>query len=225
MNIICNSCGTSHKSNAKIEKSLEQLKPGQKIRLKCRQCGEAMAVGREELYAQAADPNALQPPDPPDTDWLKDGLFDDEEVVSDIPQALVLMKQGQGREQVSSSLVGLGYRVDEVEDSDEAVKKLQFINYSCVVLHDGVAAGGIENSPFHRFVCTMEMSRRRYILYVVIGDAMKTFYDMQALASSANLVVNDVDIPHFGVILRKAIPEYEALFGPYMDELKIQGKN
>ena len=225
MNIICNSCGTSHKSNAKIEKSLEQLKPGQKIRLKCRQCGEAMAVGREDLYAQAADPNALQPPDPPDTDWLKEGLFDDEEVVSDIPQALVLMKQGQGREQVASSLVGLGYRVDEVEDSDEAVKKLQFINYSCVVLHDGVAAGGIENSPFHRFVCTMEMSRRRYILYVVIGDAMKTFYDMQALASSANLVVNDVDIPHFGVILRKAIPEYEALFGPYMDELKIQGKN
>jgi len=225
MNIACSACGTSHKSNAKLEKSLEHLKPGQKIRLKCRQCGEAMAVGREEMYAQVADPNALKPPDPPDTSWLKDGLFDDEEVVADIPQALVLMKSGKEREQVVGSLVGLGYRVDEADNSDEAVKRLQFINYSCVVLHDGVVPGGIENSSFHRFLCTMEMSRRRYILYVVIGGAMKTFYDMQALASSANLVVSDVDIAHFGVILRKAIPEYEALFGPYMDELKIQGKN
>lgn len=224
MDIICSACGTSHKSNAKLEKSLEQLRQGQKIRLKCSQCGEPIAIGREALYGQSADSSSINPPQPPDTSWLKDGLFDDEEVVSDIPQALVVMKHGDAQEKVTSALAGLGYRVDTVEEPAEAIKKLHFIHYTCVVMHDDSVPGGFKNSPLHRFICTMEMSRRRYILYVLIGADLKTFYDMQALANSANLVVNNVDIPYFGVILRKAIPEYEALFGPYMDEMKIQGK-
>lgn len=224
MDIICSACGTSHKSNAKLEQSLEQLRSGQKIRLKCSKCGEPIAIGREDLYRHSAGSSSLHPPQPPDTSWLKEGLFDDDEVVSDIPQALVVMKQGDTQEKVGSALAGLGYRVDTVVESGEAIKKLHFINYTCVVMHDDSVPGGFENSPLHRFICTMEMARRRYILYVVIGADLKTFYDMQALTNSANLVVNNVDIPYFGVILRKAIPEYEALFGPYMDEMKIQGK-
>ena len=57
-----------------------------------------------------------------------------------------------------------------------------------------------------------------------MGPEFQTFYNLEALSNSANLVVNSSDIGHFGVILRKAIPEYELLFGPYMDEMKIQGK-
>jgi len=224
MDIICSACGTSHKSNFKLEKSLEQLRPGQKVRLKCSKCGEPIAVGREDLYGNGTGSSGLKPPAAPDTAWLKEGLFEDEEVVADIPQALILMKAGDAREKMIGALAGLGYKVDTVEASLEAVKKVQFINYTCVVLHDGSVNGSFADSALHRYMSTMEMDRRRYILYVVIGAGMKTFYDMQALASSANLVVNDADIPYFSVILRKAIPEYETLFGPYMDELKIQGK-
>jgi hypothetical protein len=222
MNITCSACGKTHKTSSKIERSVEQLHPGQKIRLKCSKCGEAIAIGREDLYGRDAGPSGIQPPAPPDTGWLKQGLFDDEEVVSDIPQALVMMRQGEARDQVASALAGLGYRVDTADDIKESIKKLQFFNYTCVVLHEG--SGEFANNRLHRYLCRMEMARRRYILYVLVGPNLKTCYDMQALAHSANLVVNDVDITHFGVILRKAIPEYETLFGPYMDELKIQGK-
>jgi len=100
---------------------------------------------------------------------------------------------------------------------------MQFTNYTCVVLHAG-SLGDLDHNMLHQHMCTMEMSCRRYILYVFISSEFKTFYNIQALSKSANLVVNDSDIPYFGVILRKAIPEYEELFGPYMDELKIQGK-
>ena len=68
------------------------------------------------------------------------------------------------------------------------------------------------------------MSRRRYIFYVLIGEQFKTLYDLQALSCSANLVVNDAEIPYIGIVLKKAIPEYEALFGPLMEELRIAGK-
>jgi hypothetical protein len=82
----------------------------------------------------------------------------------------------------------------------------------------------LENSSFHRFLRSLNMSRRRYIFYVLIGEEFKTLYDLQALASSANLVVNDNDIPHFSLLLRKSIPEYETLFGPLMEELRMSGR-
>ncbi len=68
------------------------------------------------------------------------------------------------------------------------------------------------------------MSRRRYIFYVLIGEEFDTLYDLQALAYSANLVINDADIPYVGTVLKKAIPEFEALFGPLMEELRVIGK-
>ncbi len=222
MKITCSACGKSHKSNAKLEASLENLKPGQTLRLKCSQCGEPIPLTREDLLS--GHPTSLRPPEPPDTSWLEEGLYDDGDVVSDIPQALVVMQSGESRDKVISTLTGLGYRAEAAEQTGAVIQKMQFVNYSCIILHTGSIDGNLEDNQLHRFMRTMEMSRRRYIFYALVGPEFKTFYNLQALANSANLVVNDSDMPHFGVILRKAIPEYEELFGPYMDELKIQGK-
>ncbi len=222
MKITCSACGKSHKSNAKLEASLEKLQPGQKVRLKCSQCGEPIALSRADL--QGGGSSNISPPTPPDTSWLKEGIFDDDEVVSDIPQALILTKPGETRDKMSSALSGLGYRTETAEQTGDVITQMQFNNYTCVVLDTECVQGSFEDDPLHRFMCFMEMARRRYILYVLVGPEFKTFYNLQALSYSANLVVNSSDIPYFGVILRKAIPEYEHLFGPYMDELKIQGK-
>ena len=223
MKITCSACGKSHKSNAKLEASLDKLLPGQRIRLKCSQCGEPIPLSREDLYGDRA--STIRPPEPPDISWLKDGVFDDEEIVADIPQALIVARPGDAREKMSSALSGLGYRTETTEQTGDMVTQMQFVNYTCVVLNTECVEGNFADDPLHRFLCAMEMSRRRNILYVLVGPEFKTFYNLQALTNSANLVVNSSDIPHFGVILRKAIPEYEQLFGPYMDEMKIQGKH
>lgn len=222
MKITCSACGKSHKSNAKLEASLEHLQSGQKIRLKCSQCGEPIPLGRDDLYS--GETSAFRPPEPPDISWLKDGVFDEEEIVSDIPQALIVARPGDVREKMTSALSGLGYRAETAEQTTDVITQIQFINYTCVVLNTECVQADFRDDPLHRFLCSMEMSRRRYILYVLVGPEFKTFYNLEALSNSANLVVNSSDIPHFGVILRKAIPEYEQLFGPYMDEMKIQGK-
>ena len=224
MKIICSSCGKSHKSTSKLETSLEQLRPGQKIRIKCSQCGQTIALSREDLYEGPTGTSDLKPPQASDTSWLREGYFDDYEIVSDIPQSMILMKEGEGCDKVAGSLTGLGYRSERAENSREVVGKMKFVNYSCVILHTGSLSGSLADDPLHKHMCRLDMGRRRYILYVLIGPEFQTFYNMQALAHSANLVVNDGDLQYFGVILRKAIPEYEELFGPYMDELKIQGK-
>ena len=96
MNITCSACGTSHKSNDKLKASLEKLQPGQKLRLKCSQCGEAIPLSRDDLPKGGGA--KIIPPGPPDTSWLEEGLFDDHEVISDIPQALIVMQEGADRD-------------------------------------------------------------------------------------------------------------------------------
>jgi len=222
MKITCSACGKSHKSNAKLEASLDKLQPGQKVRIKCTQCGASIPLSRKDLQSGASV--SVAPPGPPDTGWLEEGVFDEEEFVSDIPLALVLMKGGETRDKITVALTGLGYKTETAEQTGDVIQKMQFVNYTCVILHTGSIQGDFEENELHRFIKNMEMSRRRYIFYALAGPEFETFYNLQALANSANLVVNDNDMRYFGVILRKAIPEYEMLFGPYMDELKIQGK-
>jgi hypothetical protein len=59
---------------------------------------------------------------------------------------------------------------------------------------------------------------------VLIGEQFETLYDLQALTNSVNLVVNDNEVRYIGTVLKKAIPEFETLFGPLMEELQIVGK-
>lgn len=223
MNITCKACGKVHKSNSKIEKGLKKLAPGQKVRLKCSQCGKQISLG-QEMLSGAIQTGKVRPPEPPDTSWLADGDFEEEAVVSDIPQAMVLVKDEETEEQVVGALTGLGYRAEAVDDVSEAIEKMQFFNYSSIVMHSSFGGTELEKNKFHELMSTMDMARRRYIFYALVGPEFNTFFNLQALACSANLVVNEKDTPHFGVILRKAIPEYEELFGPFMEELKVQGR-
>ena len=222
MNITCKACGKAHKANSKIEKSIRKLPSGQKLRLKCSQCGEPIALGREILPGGGTA--RVKPPEPPDTSWLADGDYEEESVVSDIPQAMVLVQDEKTEEQVVGALTGLGYRAETVDNVSDAIEKMQFFEYSSIVMQASFDGQDLNENSFHELMCSMSMSRRRYIFYALLGPEFKTFYNLQALACSANLVVNDKDTAHFGVILRKAIPEYEELFGPFMEELKVQGR-
>ena len=73
-------------------------------------------------------------------------------------------------------------------------------------------------------MCNLPMERRRYIFYIIIGDNFHTLYDLEALAYSANLTVNSSDLQHLDIVLRKSIPAYEELFGPFLEELNAYGK-
>jgi hypothetical protein len=226
MNVSCPHCGKQLKLGEKIESSLAALAPGQQLRVRCIQCEKPFGIDASAGNKPASTTRkkaAVQPPAPPDISWLKEGIFEEEEAVEEVPRALVLMADMPARGAVVGDLEKLGYKVDLATTAEDAVTRMQFINFASVILHSGFEKEGIEGD-FHRFMRTMGMNKRRYIFYVLVGREFKTLYDLQALAYSANLVVNDEDIPHFSLLLRKTIPEYEALFGPLMEELRLAGK-
>lgn len=246
----CPHCGKHLKLSGKVEATIAQLAPGKLIKLKCAQCGELFGINSEQKTIVPEEDHrekteiALQqkkqariiaatgkktgkivkPPEAPDLAWLKDGIWDDGEVVEEVPLALVLMRDADARNAVVKAIEGIGYKAEVAESSEEAIEKMQFVNYSNVVLHSQFEGRGIQSSPFHNYLANMDMSKRRYIFYTIIGPEFKTLYNLQSLAFSANLVVNDNEVKHFNVILRKVIPEYEQLFGPLMEELHIQRK-
>lgn len=238
MNVHCPQCGKQLRLGEKIQNSILQLEPGRKIKIKCVSCAVAFGIDarsagasalqddvRPQAGAHAKTNSRVRPPTPPDVEWLKDGVFDDKDVVEDIPRALVLVPEGSSKETVVKAGTEFGYLVETATDAMEAIEKMRFVNYAAVFLHSGYEPGGVRSGKFHEFMRTMSMARRRYIFYVLIGEQFQTLYDLQALSYSANLVINEDDAPYVGTILRKAIPEYEALFAPLMEELRISGKS
>lgn len=231
MIVNCPHCNKQLKLNEKVWENINSLEPGKKVKVKCVHCSEPFALDRQSLKSgpnnAPAAPRAiarLRPPSPPSVDWLKEGVFDDKEIVEDIPRALVLFPKVQVREIFVKAAQEFGYLVEEVVTPEEAIDKMRFVTYSAVFLHEGYEDGGVGDGKFHQFMRQMSMDRRRYIFYVLIGSRYRTLYDLEALSYSANLVVNDKEAPYIATLLRKTIPEYEELFGPVMEELRIAGK-
>lgn len=246
MNTICHACGKQLKLSTKMLESIRKLGQGKSIRIKCPGCSETIVLNASMVAAVPAPSPAakvpagrtnieapgktggtgsfIKPPAPPDISWLEDGVFDEEQVIEDIPLAMILMEDSKNRDTVIESIEGIGYRTETVDNSLEAIEKMQFVEYSAVVLHSRYEGKGLESSTFHKHMYDMSMARRRFIFYTLVGKEFRTLYNLQALAYSANLVVNESEIPYFNVIIRKAIPEYEELFGPITEELRMQGK-
>ena len=237
MKISCHSCGKQLKLSENMVENISNLGPGKTVRIKCPACAEPIILDETAVAGGATaqrdgappkKPNlrsdVVKPPSPPDISWLEEGEFDDEQVIEDIPLALVLMDDPEQKSAIIEAIESIGYKTEIVENSSDAMEKMQFVEYSAVVLHSTYEGKNLAESPFHKFMCDMAMTRRRFIFYTLIGPEFSTLYNLQALVNSANLVVNDSEIGYFNVILRKAIPEYEELFGPITEELRIHGK-
>jgi hypothetical protein len=125
--------------------------------------------------------------------------------------------------QVTMAFGEMGYQPTYVRSAEEAISKMQFMNFEAVVLHSRFEGDGLDGSAVHQYMREMAMSRRRYVFYVLVGPEFRTLYDLEALANSANLVVNDNDAGYFSIILKRGMNDYNDLFGPYLEALGNYG--
>ncbi|MEW6219681.1 MAG: hypothetical protein AB1634_09150 [Thermodesulfobacteriota bacterium] len=244
----CPNCSKELKLNeaqlAKIRDALARLSPGQTLKLGCPLCHRAIVLGPDGQPVSAVEPcrepepappspaaaqaapaqERPRPPAPPDLGWLAGQGLMDQETVEDIPRALVLAPPGPTQERCTSTLEELGYQVEAPDSSAAALERMRFARFEAVLLHTGLDGVSLADNPLHSFMAELAMDRRRHILYVLVGPAFHTLYDLEALAMSANVVVNEAHLDRLGIVLRKAIADAEALFGPYILLLKQHGK-
>lgn len=208
----------------KLKQALAALEPGKKLTIKCPSCNRPIVFDSRKMPEQNPQA-AVRPPGPPDLSWMKEGRLQDEDKLEDVPMALILYPENKQRDIVRDALESVGYQVITAPDVAEAMERMRFVNFACVVLHSQFDGPELEQSTFHQYMRSLAMNRRRYLFYILIGPEFHTLYHLQALVHSANLVVNEKDLLHLNVALRKAIPVYEELFGPYMEELTSAGKS
>lgn len=216
---------------AKIEAALAALKGGT-LKLKCPRCFEAVELSSDGNLSDWRQPAAVaagkvksgpQPPPPPDIDWLTQGVFHDDEKIKDIAKALILIDSGEIRTNVLGAMVESFYQPTAVDTVEDAMRQMQQIQYSAVVLHSRFAGTKLRKSAIHELMCNMPMTQRRYIFYILIGPEFHSLYSLEALSNSANLVVNEKDTEYFKNIFKRAKADYEELFGPFIATLKEAG--
>lgn len=183
------------------------------------------AAGIVAAAQKRPQPVRLPPdaPKPPDLGWLSSGVYSEKEAVENVPHALIMTGDEEITTNVTMAFGEIGYQPTYVRSAEEAIAKMQFMNFEAVVLHSGFEGGGLDGSTVHQYMREMAMSRRRYIFYILVGPEFRTLYDLEALANSANLVVNDNDAGHFSIILKRGMNDYNDLFGPYLEALGNYG--
>ena len=191
----------------KINGALATLGAGTTLKIKCPMCTDPIELqsdGTLAEWGQRPKPPApsssasggLEPPAPPDIDWLTHGGFEKDDTIKDIPKVLVLVDPGPARDKIVGSMVESFFQPVAVDTVAEALEQMRVIQFDAVVLHSQFAGGRLRKSEFHAYMMKMPMVRRRYIFYILIGPEFHTLYALEALTNSANLTINEKDLEH-----------------------------
>ncbi len=153
-------------------------------------------------------------PQPPGDSWMEsDAAYDQEDAAG--LHALLLLRDAEQRLQIGTTLQRMGYITAAVQSAEHALDELRTASCQLVVCGTDAAY-----SPFRDYLSlSLPQQRRRLLYHVLIGPDVNTCYNLQALALSANLVINERELPFFEVILRKGFQEYSELFGPFLEVL------
>ena len=168
-----------------------------------------------EFYANVTEQHKKEKPyqviahPPPNTNWLADVASDQ---ADDVPFALLVLGKKAQPELVGHKLAKMGYAVTTVSSAKHALERLGSKKYRLVICRADAAFEEVR-----RFVDRLTADQRRFTYFVLVGTDLRTLYDAEALALSANLVINERDLPSLELILRKGLYDYEQLFRPLLD--------
>ena len=164
------------------------------------------------------------PPKPPDLSWLKSGKTGEKGVIENVPTAMILMPEGPAKSNMEEAFKEMDFQLFFPKTADEAIESMQFKEYAAAAFHTSFEGGALGDSVFHSHMRGLSMVKRRYMYYVLIGPEFRTYYDLEALANSANVVVNDNDMDNISIIMKKGKNDYDELFGPFLAMLKAHNK-
>lgn len=240
----------SDANKARILSALEKLPKDQTLRFKCPMCKEVIELNSDGFpptgvsqekneivtpapvtQAPSAEASLYKnrdqspvPPNAPDISWLRSGSEVDSNVVDNIMAAMIIVPDDSMRSEISEILKAESYQVYTPNSIDEAIESLRFKDYVIIVYHSKYENLPLKEQDFHKFMQNMSMKKRRYINYILIGPEFHSLYDLEALANSANIVINDNEIAFMSTILMKLKADYNTLFKSYCSILKEHGK-
>lgn len=138
--------------------------------------------------------------------------------------ALVCADAPERQTVITTALEQLGYTTHLAADADDAIQRVRRDGAEVVVIDEHFQGATPLDTPVLAALSAMPMSIRRYVFVALLGREYKTFDNMMAFATSANVVINPNDLPQLAVILRRGIIENDAFFKTLREVLQDAGK-
>src|SRR6516225_765463 len=115
-------------------------------------------------------------------------------------------------ETAKATLRELGFKLHVAETPELAIERMRYTNYDCVIVHENFAGSSVRSNAVLNFLAPLPMAQRRYTFVCLIGPSFKTLDAMQAFSQSVHLVLNPLDLPNLGPILKKGLAEFDQLY-------------
>ena len=215
MQVECSSCAKE------INIPDNKIPQGQAFSLTCPGCKTKMRVD-QHLKTSASEPTGSL-----DAASLvvNEEFEDDEDIeIYDEHDKIALILDRTNDDQWATALTELEYKLQRAKSPEHAVHKLRFNQYHVVVFHEKYGDAALETSPLYEYIREMPMHTRRKTFVAIVGDNFKTLDNMEALAYSVNLVVNQKDIDQLETILKKSIGDNDTFYKVYRETMTALGK-
>jgi hypothetical protein len=207
MQVECSSC------TKEINIPDDKIPPNQAFNLTCPGCKTKLRV---DQHLKSLDASSL----------VVDEEFDDEEDIEiyDEHDKIALILDRQNDDLWDTVLTELEYKLQRAKSPEHAVHKLRFNQYHVVVFHEKYGDSSLKTSPLYEFIRDMPMYTRRKTFVAIVGENFKTLDNMEALAFSVNLVINQKDIGQLETILKKSIGDNDTFYKVYRETMTALGK-
>ena len=216
MQVECSSC------NKEINIPDNKIPQGQAFNLTCPSCKTKMRVD-QHLKPPASDP--AESVDAISMVVDEDFEDDEEEIeIYDEHDKIALILDRQNDDLWTTALAELEYKLQRAKSPEHAVHKLKFNQYHVVAFHEKFGGSTLETSPLYKFLVDMSMDTRRKIFVALVGENFKTLDNMEALAYSVNLVINQKELDQLEAILKKSIGDNDNFYKVYRETMTALGK-
>ncbi len=137
------------------------------------------------------------------------------------PRALILALEGPFLQPAVTAAGKLGFVVETASSPAKAVKKMAYHVYPLVAVEDRFDPKG---DILSTHMNTLDMSVRRSICLILMGQAFATGDPMTALHASVNGVVGPENLSQMTAVFSHAIQAHADIYRVFMDSMKAAGK-
>ena len=137
--------------------------------------------------------------------------------------ALVCVDVPEVQRLTVDNLTELGCKIHTGLFAEDIMLKLQTHAYDVVVIAEQFSGADLRTNPILQATLEIPPNQRRRQLIVVVGAGVHTDSDMQAWASSVDLVVNLADVPNIKHVLRRCMQRGRVFYTPYSEALIAAG--
>ncbi len=223
MEIKCEHC------NAKLNIPDEKIPTGQKVKISCPKCKGKLTLNPREPVAEDPESSGhCNENSPKGISEAARGFKQDgvslEVFEKEVKLALVMEDDPAMGEKIAQGLEELGYTYIPAENTNQAISKMRFHDFSLLILSDMFDGIKLDQSPILQYLNHLAMSVRRKMFVALIGDSFNTMDNMTAFVRSVNLVINDRDVDKLAGILSNAISDNDQFYKVFRETLMEIGR-